>query len=276
MVKKKKKEEAVFDTIDIAKSTAKKETPVKTDAKVSKDNWEIKDRTYYLRDGLSPLTYTINSRGIYWFDEEKGYERELKYTVNQKTPFVDEFKGDAILGHITFNDGVLNVPKEKQTLQKLLSLYHPQKGRLFNEFDPVETAVDELQDIEIEIEALNVAKNLDIDLAEAVLRVEQGNKVSNMTSKEIKRDVLLYAKNNPSLFLELANDDNVQLRNFGIKAVEAGLLKLSADNRTFNWGSNNRKIMTVPFDEHPYSALAAFFKTDEGLEIYKNIEKRLQ
>jgi hypothetical protein len=276
MAKKKKKEEAVFDTIDIAKSTAKKETPVKTDAKVSKDNWEIKNRTYYLRDGLSPLTYTINSRGIYWFDEEKGYERELKYTVNQKTPFVDEFKGDAILGHITFNDGVLNVPKEKQTLQKLLSLYHPQKGRLFNEFDPVETAVDELQDIEIEIEALNVAKNLDIDLAEAVLRVEQGNKVSNMTSKEIKRDVLLYAKNNPSLFLELANDDNVQLRNFGIKAVEAGLLKLSADNRTFNWGSNNRKIMTVPFDEHPYSALAAFFKTDEGLEIYKNIEKRLQ
>ena len=276
MAKKNKKEEAVFDTIDIAKSTAKKETPVKTDAKVSKDNWEIKDRTYYLRDGLSPLTYTINSRGIYWFDEEKGYERELKYTVNQKTPFVDEFKGDAILGHITFNDGVLSVPKEKQTLQKLLSLYHPQKGRLFNEFDPVETAVDELQDIEIEIEALNVAKNLDIDLAEAVLRVEQGNKVSNMTSKEIKRDVLLYAKNNPSLFLELANDDNVQLRNFGIKAVEAGLLKLSADNRTFNWGSNNRKIMTVPFDEHPYSALAAFFKTDEGLEIYKNIEKRLQ
>ncbi len=276
MAKKKKKEEAVFDTIDIAKSTAKKETPVKTDAKVSKDNWEIKDRTYYLRDGLSPLTYTINSRGIYWFDEEKGYERELKYTVNQKTPFVDEFKGDAILGHITFTDGTLSVPKEKQTLQKLLSLYHPQKGRLFNEFDPVETAVDELQDIEVEIEALNVAKNLDIDLAEAVLRVEQGNKVSNMTSKEIKRDVLLYAKNNPSLFLELANDDNVQLRNFGIKAVEAGLLKLSADNRTFNWGSNNRKIMTVPFDEHPYSALAAFFKTDEGLEIYKNIEKRLQ
>ena len=276
MAKKKKKEEAVFDTIDIAKSTAKKETPVKTDAKVSKDNWEIKDRTYYLRDGLSPLTYTINSRGIYWFDEEKGYERELKYTVNQKTPFVDEFKGDAILGHITFNDGVLSVPKEKQTLQKLLSLYHPQKGRLFNEFDPVETAVDELQDIEVEIEALNVAKNLDIDLAEAVLRVEQGNKVSNMTSKEIKRDVLLYAKKNPVLFLELANDDNVQLRNFGIKAVEAGLLKLSADNRTFNWGSNNRKIMTVPFDEHPYSALAAFFKTDEGLEIYKNIEKRLQ
>ena len=34
--------------------------------------------------------------------------------------------------------------------------------------------------------------------------------------------------------------------------------------------------MNVPFDEHPYSALAAWFKTDEGMEIYANIEKRLK
>jgi hypothetical protein len=32
--------------------------------------------------------------------------------------------------------------------------------------------------------------------------------------------------------------------------------------------------MTVPFDEHPYSAMAAFFKTDEGLEVFKSIEKK--
>ena len=85
------------------------------------NTWEIKDRVYYLKKGLTPLTYTIRSRGIFFFDEEKGYERELKYTVNQKTSFVDEFKGDARLGHIVFEDGVLNVPKEKQTLQKLLA-----------------------------------------------------------------------------------------------------------------------------------------------------------
>ena len=76
--------------------------------------------------------------------------------------------------------------------------------------------------------------------------------------------------------MNLVNDDNVQLRNFGIKAVEADILRLSNDQRTFTWASNKRKVMTVPFDEHPYSALAAFFKTDEGLEVYKNIEKRLK
>ena len=96
-----------------------------------------------------------------------------------------------------------------------------------------------------------------------------------MTSKEIKRDVLLYARKAPRLFMDLVQDENVELRNVGIKAVEAGLLKLSGDNRTFNWGSNDRKIMTVPFDENPYSALAAYFKTDDGIEIYQNIEKQL-
>ena len=113
-------------------------------------------------------------------------------------------------------------------------------------------------------------------MAEAVMRVEVGSKVSEMSSKELRRDLLLYAKRNPRLFLELLNDDNVVLRNFGIKATEMGIIKLSSDQRTFNWGSNDRKLMTVPFDEHPYNALAAWFKTDEGMEIYSNIEKRLQ
>jgi len=54
-----------------------------------------------------------------------------------------------------------------------------------------------------------------------------------------------------------------------------GILKLSSDQRTFMWGSNDRKLMNVPFDEHPYTALAHWFKTDEGMEIYSNIEKRL-
>ena len=245
-------------------------------AKKETNSWEVKDRTYYLLNGKSPLTCTIKSKGIFWFDNDKGYERELKYTLNQKTPFVDEFKGEARLGHIVFEDGILNVPKEKQTLQKLLSIYHPSNGTVYAEFDAVQEAKDDLVDIEMEIEALNMAQAIDLDHAEAILRVEQGSAVSDMTSKEIKRDVLVFAKKNPKLFIDLVNDENVEVRNFGIKAVEANILKLSDDQRTFNWVSNGRKVMTVPFDEHPYSALAAFFKTDEGLEIYKSIEKRLK
>jgi len=98
--------------------------------------------------------------------------------------------------------------------------------------------------------------------------------VSKMSSKELKRDLLLFAQNKPRLFLELANDENVELRNFAIKATEAGIIKLSQDQRSFSWASNDKKLMNVPFEENPYSAMAVWFKTDEGIEVYRSIQKK--
>jgi hypothetical protein len=217
----------------------------------------------------------LKGTGIYWFDEEKGYERELKYCQNQKTPFVDEMVGDQRLEHIIFRNGALFVEKEKTVLQKLLDI-HPYKDNVFYEYNPVQEAASDIEILELEADAIVIARDMDLDLAEAIMRVEVGSAVTRMSSKELKRDLLVFARNNPGLFLELATDDNVQLRNFGIKAVELGIIKLSRDQRNFLWGSNDRKIMTVPFDEHPYTALAHWFKTDEGMEIYSNIQKRLK
>ena len=271
MAKKQKTEKVEVPVVETP--TVKTQTP--KNIKSEEPKWEVKDRIYYLLRDRKPLSHTIKSSNIHWFDEEKGYERELKYTSNQRTPFVDEMVGDQRLEHIVFRNGYLHVPREKTVLQKLLSLYHPHRGILFYEYKAEEEAKSEVEILEYEIEALIVAKNMDIDLAEAIMRVEIGSKVSEMTSKELRRDLLVFAKKNPVLFLDLASDENVQLRNFGIKATELGIIKLSGDQRTFMWGSNDRKLMNVPFDEHPYSALAAWFKTDEGMEVYSNIEKRL-
>tara|TARA_R110000764_G_scaffold6808_6_gene25164 strand:- start:911 stop:1738 length:828 start_codon:yes stop_codon:yes gene_type:complete len=240
-----------------------------------KPDWEIKDRMYYLKNNKKPLSKMVKSAGIFWFDEEKGFERELKYCKNQQTSFVDEMKGDQRLSHIIFRAGSLFVPKEETVLQKLLSLYHPHRENIFYEHKPIKVAENQLDWLEFEVEAMVIARGMDVDMAEAIMRVEIGSEVTKMSSKELRRDLLLFAKKNPKLFLELTTDDNVMLRNFGIKAVEARIIKLSGDQRNFMWSSNDRKIMTVPFDEHPYSALAAWFKTDEGMEIYSNIEKRL-
>ena len=184
-------------------------------------------------------------------------------------------KGDQRLEHIVFRSGSLFVPRNQQTLQKLLSLYHPHRDELYYEYKPAKLAEEEIDVLEMQVDALTAARNIDIDMAEAIMRVEKGSEVSNLSSKELRRDLLVFARNNPKLFLELADDENVMLRNFGIRAVEAGILRLSSDQRNFLWGSNGRKLMVIPFDEHPYTALAHWFKTDEGMEIYSNIEKRL-
>ena len=267
---------ATAETIEVAPQ----EVAVKSAPKPTEPTWEIKDRVYYLKGNKSPLTLTIPGKhtrkhALLYFDPASGKQREIRYATNQDSSLVDEQKGEATLGHIMFKNGNLVVPKEKQNLQKLLSLYHPLKGRMYEEFSAKEEAVDQLEILDLQIDAMNAARNIDIDQAEAILRVEIGSKVNSMSSKEIKRDLLLFARTNPELFISLANDDNVVLRNLAIRAAEAGIINLSGDQRTFTWGSNGRKLMNVPFDENPYSAFAAFLKTDEGVEIYKSIDKKL-
>ena len=241
--------------------------------------WEIKDRLYYLTGRDTPLTLTIPGKhtrkhALLYFDEKTRKQKEIRYATNHDSPFKEEQEGEATMGHIMFRNGDLRVPKEKQNLQKLLSLYHPLRNRLYQEYDPVEEAYDDLELLDLQTDAAVFAREMDIDDAEAILRVEMGTAVNQLSSKEIKRDLRLFANRNPKLFLDLAQDDNVGLRNTAIKATEANIISLSQDQRTFSWASTGRKLMSVPFDENPYSAMAAYFKTDEGMEVFRSIEKK--
>ena len=263
----------------VQKPKKAKKTVEKT-VKTNTPKWEMKDRQYHLKGSGSPLTYVLQSKStrkkpLLWFDDEKGENREMRYSSNQNSIFMDEQDSNAILEHIIFEDGVLYVPKTNQPLQKLLSLYHPKKGYVYEEKDEVAEAKEELVSIETEMEALNTAVSIDIDQAEAILRVEKGSQVDRMASSELKRDLYLFAKQNPVLFLDLVKDENVVLRNFAIKANELNIINLSQDQRAFTWVSTGRKLMEVPFDENPFSAFAAWLKTDEGVEVYKSIQKRV-
>ena len=37
-----------------------------------KNTWEIKDRVYYLKSKRKPLSRSIKSANLFWFDKEKG------------------------------------------------------------------------------------------------------------------------------------------------------------------------------------------------------------
>jgi len=241
--------------------------------------WEIKDRTYILKGNRSPITWTIQSKHtsrkpLLYFDEVKGENKEIRYATNQKSLFVDQQDGFATLGHIIFLDGVLEAPRQMQSLQKLLSLYHPLTNVLWEEVDEAAEAADEVEVMELEIEALSLVRSLDIEHLEAIMRTELGSSVATMTSKELKRDAYRFAQNNPTLFIELSEDEDIKLRNLANRAVESGILQLTDENTVFKF-PNGKKVMTVPFDQHPYGALAQYFKTDEGVDLMKSIMKKL-
>lgn len=241
--------------------------------------WEIKDRTYVLTNNRAPISWTIQTKHtarkpLLYFNEETGINREIRYATNQRSLFVDEQDGAVTLSHVMFLDGVLYVPKEEQNLQKLLSLYHPEKNQLWMEIDEVQEAEDEIDVLEMELEALNLVNEIDIEHLEAIMRTELGSTVASLSSKELKRDAYRFAKSQPELFLELVQDEDIKLRNLANRAVEVGILQLTDDNTVFKF-ANGKKVLTVPFEQHPYAALAQYFKTDEGVDLMKSITKKL-
>ena len=249
------------------------------DIKSAEKNWEIKDRAYKL-SGRAPLTWTIQSKHtrkkpLLWFDEEKGINREIRYATNQNSIFVDDQDGYATLGHVIFEDGMIVVPKSDQPLQKLLSLYHPKAGAQWVELDPDKKAKDSVEAAEKTLDALNLVTELEEDHLIAILRTEHGSAVSGWTPSQIKRMGFALANKNPKNFIDLAEDEDIKLRNTAVLAAEAGIVKL-VNNNTQWVTSGGKKLFNVPFDENPFIAFARYFKTDEGVDVYKSIEKKLK
>lgn len=246
----------------------------KTKAAPKAELLESKDRLYVLKH-ISPLTYKIKTNGFVIWDEESGTNREIRYSINQKSLFVDEQDDNVKMGHVVFSDGSLFVPRTNPLLQLLLSKYHPDAGSKWEEIDEQKEAEDEVEIIELEMEALKVVQDIDIEHLEAIMRTEMGSEVTKLSSRELKRDAYRFAKSNPNLFLELYGDEDIKLRNLANRSVESGILKLTDDNTVFKFANNGKKVITVPFDQHPYAALAQYFKTDDGVDLMKSIMKKL-
>ena len=67
--KQETKKEVVVET-SVVEAPPVVEKPKTRERKKPEDEWEIKDRTYYLKKGRKPLSYMIRSANIYYFDEE--------------------------------------------------------------------------------------------------------------------------------------------------------------------------------------------------------------
>lgn len=241
--------------------------------------WEVKDRIYVLKGGATPVNYILRSRHhlnkpLQYFDGTMN--RSLRYATNQTSVFEDEQYGDVTLPAVIFRDGKLIVNKENVLLQQFLSLYHPDRDKVYIEFDADKSAQAEIDNVEAELEAMNAAKEMQIEDLEAIARVVLRSRVSDMASNEIRRDMLLYARKNPTEFLSLTNDENIKLRNVAVRANEMGLIFIKDDNRTVCWNDAKKtKIITVPYGENVFSALAVYFKTDEGLDVLQSLTNKL-
>ena len=238
------------------------------------------DKVYKILSG-SPLSYTLPSRThhrfpLMWYDESKNQNRVLRYAVNQKSPFEDEQDGNIILEPVVFEDGMLNVPKTNPVLQEFLH-YHPHNGVIFSEVDKEKDAADEVKDLSLEVDALVEARKLTIEQMEMLTRVLFAKDPSTISTAEMKRDLLIFAKNEPSAFLNATNDPELQFRAKVRTFFENNMLNLRSNGKEiwFNTATNKKKMCSVPFGDDAFDVAAIYLQSDDGIDSLKMLESLL-
>jgi hypothetical protein len=237
-----------------------------------------KDRTYILKTKNVPIQFFLRNRHkkqspLQYFDEEKNQLRSLCYASNQLSIFEDEQTGDVILGSIVISNGKLTVPKTNPQLQRFLELT-PDNGEVFEEFKPDEIAEREITELELEMEAMQIAMELKTSDMESLALTIFGSGVLKKKTAEIKRDLFVYAKENPEHFLELAKDDMTKLKGLAVRAESLNLCQYKS-NAFYN---NETLLCKVPFDEtDKYNTIASWMNsTDEGKAFLKFIESKIK
>ena len=240
------------------------------------------DKVYKLTRNAAPLSYTLPTRNsrrfpLMYFDESQNVNRALRYARNQRSPFEDEQDGNAILDPVIFIDGMLRVERTNPVLQEFLH-YHPFNGRKFVEVNKEQDATKDIDNLNEEVDALIAARGLEIDMLESISRVLFGTDVSKVSTAELKRDVLVFARTEPREFLNVLNDPMLKLQAKIHLFFDEGLLSLRKNKKEvwFSTKSNKKRMLVVSYGEDPYFMVASFFTSDEGIESLKMLESILE
>jgi hypothetical protein len=121
------------------------------------------------------------------------------------------------------------------------------------------------------------ARELSVEKLETVARVLLGSKIDKMSTHELKRDVLIYAKRHPKDFLNMLDDPMLELQNTCAKFLDLGVLSIKNNGRDiyYNLPDNKKKLLTNPYGEEPVYILASFMKSDDGIEVLRLLEQKL-
>lgn len=203
--------------------------------------------------------------------------RALRYAKNQKSPFEDEQDGQLVLEPIIFEDGSLFVPKTNPALQQFL-MYHPGFNKTFSLLDNEKDAKEDIEVLNMEVDALIKAKELSLDMMVTIARVQLGIDVDKTSTPEIKRDVLVYARNYPEDFLMTIQDPSLKVQDTVARCFEETILRMRNKNRDvyINLPKNKSRLMTLPVGEDRNYAVANYLKTDDGLPTLKMLESHLE
>ena len=237
------------------------------------------DKVYKLKKKSAPLSFMLPTKHtsqfpLLHFDEELNQNRALRYATNQKSPFEEEQDGNIVMEPIIFENGFLSVPRTNPVLQQFLYL-HPLNGIGFEEVNNELDATAEVEKLNAEVDALMAAREMNVDQVEMISRVLCNRDVTKVSTSELRRDILVYAKNNPQTFIDIVNDPALKFNATVSLFFEKGLLSFRKNQKEvwYSTNTNKTKMMNIPYGEDPMTIVSSFLQSDDGLDNFKILEK---
>jgi len=143
--------------------------------------------------------------------------------------------------------------------------------------DKEKDASVEVDIINAEAQALTIATSLTIDQLEMLTRGLFGKDPSVITTAEMKRDVLVFAKTNPTDFNQAMEDPTMKFKSEIQTFFDQRMILSRNKGREvfFNLEGNKKRMLTVEFGRTVEDACAEYFKTEDGKEVFSMLNNLL-
>lgn len=220
------------------------------------------------------IWYKIKQSEVIVYDEQMGYNREIRYCPAEKSVFKDEQSDVARREQVVFQEGSLLVPHNRPNLIEYLRL-HPDNmangGRVFME---VNTEVDAEAELEREFamnDAISTIKTKSVDEL-MPLALSYGIS-SDLSGIEIKRALLQQAKSNPTSFMQMLDSPFVKLKAMVITAIDFQILNAKQDG--MYWFDSGSLICPTPMGQDTKEVFSRFLMTDRGVAVRDELERQV-
>jgi hypothetical protein len=242
--------------------------------KIKREEKKSRITEYRCKDGGNTLL--LKARGITVWDEEAGYNREIRYCASERSIYVDEQSERAVKTPIIFRLGVLFANERDNVLREFLDAHPENEANGGRSFYKVKTNKEIVgKNIKSEFAVMDAIavlreKSLDDLLAVAIsFSIDIDRSVD-----EIKYDLLQKAKRSPQTFIEAFDNPVVQMKAKIKQAESLNIIKLSGDG--VKWFDTNKLIVSVPAGMDPMDVFVRYCLTEAAAPTVAEMERQLQ
>ena len=219
------------------------------------------------------------------FDVETNRNRKIQYVLGEESIYAKEQSENPVLADIIFVNGALVVQPQQINLRSYLEVSNyndsnpnrmPGKTSIYYKVDVESDTKDTVENMEVEADAMYVARSMEPQKLVGFARTLGINVDRSMY--EIKHDVMTFAKDNPSLFLESIDNPRTERKQVVLDAIDYGIIDFNHHANEVNWvtGTKRPAIIHTPVGVDKMDYFVEYTFDSEGEEVYSELQKRMR